>query len=64
MEQYAVDTKNLTKGKFHLQELFREMFLELIEYINLDAYAEGNPREIYINYKLLDEHLKGKKSLF
>ena len=31
-----------------VQELTREMCLELIEYITLDAYIEGQPREIYI----------------
>ena len=40
------------------------MCLELIEYITLDAYVEGQPREIYIYYKLLDEPLKDKRSLF
>jgi hypothetical protein len=38
-----------------VQELTREMCLKLIKYITLDAYVEGQPREIYINYKLLDE---------
>ena len=47
-----------------VQELTREMCLELIEYIALDAYVEGQPREIYIYYKLLDEPLKDKRSLF
>ena len=47
-----------------VQELTREMCLELIEYITLDAYVEGQPREIYINYKLLDEPLPDKRSLF
>jgi hypothetical protein len=32
--------------------------------ITLDAYVEGQPREIYIYYKLLDEQLKDKTSLF
>ena len=40
------------------------MCLELIEYITLDAYVEGQPRNIYIYYKLLDEPLKDKRSLF
>ena len=35
----------------NVQELTREMCLELIEYITLDAYVEGKPREIYINYR-------------
>ena len=47
-----------------VQELTREMCLKLIEYITLDAYVEGQPREIYIYYKLLDEPLKDKRSLF
>ncbi|MGN0576976.1 MAG: recombinase family protein [Ruminococcus sp.] len=47
-----------------VQELTREMCLELIEYITIDAYVEGQPREIYIYYKLLDEPLKDKRSLF
>lgn len=38
--------------------------LELIEYITFDAYVEVQPREIYIYYKLLDEPLKDKRSLF
>ena len=42
----------------------REMCLELIEYITLDAYVEGQPRDIYIYYKLLDEPLNDKRSLF
>ena len=48
----------------NVQELTREMCLELIEYITLDAYVEGQPRDIYIYYKLLDEPLKDKRSLF
>ncbi len=38
------------------------MCLELIKYITLDAYIEGKPGKIYINYKLLDEPLKDKKA--
>ena len=48
----------------NVQALTREMCLELIEYITLDAYVEGKSREIYIYYKLLDEPLKDKRSLF
>lgn len=47
-----------------VQELTHEMCLELIKYITLDAYVDGQPREIYIYYKLLDEPLKDKRSLF
>lgn len=42
-EQYSVDTKKLTEDSCRLQELTREMCLELIEYITLDAYIEGSP---------------------
>ena len=42
-EQYSVDTKKLTEGRYRLQELTREMCLEVIEYITLDAYIEGLP---------------------
>lgn len=59
-----MDTKKLTEGRYRLQELTREMCLELIKYITLDAYVEGQPREIYIYHKLLDESLKDKRSLF
>ena len=52
------------KAYLEVPELTREMCLELIEYITLDAYVEGQPREIYIYYKLLDEPLKDKRSLF
>ena len=47
-----------------VQELTREMCLKLIEYITLDVYLDGQTSEIYINYKLLDEPLKDKRSLF
>ena len=63
-EQYSVDTKKLTDGRLRLQELTREMCLELIEHITLDAYVEGQSREIYIYYKLIDEPLPDKRSLF
>lgn len=47
-----------------VQELTREMCLELIEYITLDAYAEDRPRDIHIYYKLLDKPLEDRRSLF
>lgn len=62
-EDVALFIERLTKYT-DMQELTREMCLELIEYITLDAYVEGQPREIYIYYKLLDEQLKDKTSLF
>lgn len=40
------------------------MCLELIEYITLDAHVEGQLREIYIYYMLLDEPLKTKEAYF
>ena len=63
-EKNSVDTKKLTDGRYRLQELTREMCFELIEYITLNAYVEGQPRDIYIYYKLIDEPLPDKRSLF
>jgi len=48
----------------NVQELTRKMCLEIIEYITLNAYVEGQPRDININYKLLDKSLPDKRSLF
>ncbi|MCM1164794.1 MAG: DUF4368 domain-containing protein, partial [Lachnospiraceae bacterium] len=38
-----------------VQELTREMCLELIEYITVDEYAKDRPRDIHIYYKLLEK---------
>ena len=46
-----------------VQELTREMALELIEYITVDEYAADRPRDIHIYYKLLDKPLKDKRRL-
>ncbi|MBP1549108.1 MAG: recombinase family protein [Oscillospiraceae bacterium] len=46
-----------------VQELTREMALELIEYITVDEYIEGKARDIHIYYKLLDKPLKNKHRL-
>ncbi len=46
-----------------VSELTREMCLELIEYITVDAYSANRPREINIYYKLLDKELKNKRYL-
>jgi DNA invertase Pin-like site-specific DNA recombinase len=46
-----------------VQELTREMCLELIEYITIDAYQDEKPRDIHIYYKLLDKELKNKRYL-
>lgn len=40
-----------------IHELTREMCLELIEYITIDAYEKGKTREIHIYYKFIDEPL-------
>lgn len=47
----------------NVQELTREMCLELIEYITVDEYAADRPRDIHIYYKLLDKPLTDKKFL-
>lgn len=46
-----------------VQELTREMCLELIEYITVDEYASDRPRDIHIYYKLLEKPLPHKKFL-
>ena len=46
-----------------VQELTREMCLELIEYITVDEYTKDRPREIHIYYKLLEKPLPHKKFL-
>ena len=46
-----------------VQELTREMCLELIEYITVDEYAADRPRDIHIYYKLLEKPLPHKKFL-
>jgi len=46
-----------------VQELTREMCLELIEYITVDEYASDRPRNIHIYYKLLEKPLPHKKFL-
>jgi cell fate (sporulation/competence/biofilm development) regulator YlbF (YheA/YmcA/DUF963 family) len=52
-----IDQKVVADLRARIEELTREICLELIEYITLDAYVEGQPRDIYIYYKLLDEPL-------
>ncbi len=47
----------------NVQELTREMCLELIEYITVDEYAADRPRDIHIYYKLLDKPLSDKRRL-
>ena len=49
-----------------VQELTREMCLELIEYITVDEFVRYSsaPREIHIYYKLLDKPLNDRRNLF
>ena len=47
-----------------IQELTREVSMELIEYITVDEYSAERPRDIHIYYKLLDKPLKDKRKLF
>lgn len=47
----------------NVQELTREMCLELIEYITVDEYSADRPRDIHIYYKLLEKPLPHKKYL-
>lgn len=60
VEEFIARLKNYV----NVQELTREMCLELIEYITIDAYQEERPREIQIYYKFINEPLKDKRSLF
>lgn len=46
-----------------VQELTREMSLELIEYVTIDEYSADRPRDIHIYYKLLDKPLLNKLRL-
>lgn len=46
------------------EELTREIALELIEYVTVDAYARGKAREINVYYKFLDKPLGNKRNLF
>ncbi len=46
-----------------VQELTREMALELIEYVTVDEYSADRPRNIHIYYKLLDKPLLNKLRL-
>lgn len=51
------------KKYIDVQELTREMALELIEYITVDEYNADRPRDIHIYYKLLEKLLPHKKYL-
>ncbi len=59
VDEFIIRLKKYTD----IQELTREMCLELIEYITIDEYAADRPRDIHIYYKLLDKPLADKKFL-
>ncbi len=59
VDEFIIRLKKYTD----IQELTREMCLELIEYITADEYAADRPRDIHIYYKLLDKPLTDKKFL-
>ena len=52
------------KKYFDVETLTREMCLELIEYITIDAYQDYKPREIQVYYKFITEPLKDSRSLY
>ncbi|MGN0691840.1 MAG: DUF4368 domain-containing protein, partial [Oscillospiraceae bacterium] len=60
-EQDAEEFIRRLKRYTDVRELTREMALELIEYITVDAYAADRPRDIHIYYKLLDKPLPHKR---
>lgn len=60
-EQDAEEFVRRLKKYTDVRELTREMALELIEYITVDAYAADRPRDIHIYYKLLDKPLPHKR---
>lgn len=62
-EQDAEEFIRRLQKYIDVQELTREMCLELIEYITVDEYAADRPRNIHIYYKLLEKPLPHKKFL-
>ncbi len=60
-EQDAEEFIRRLKKYTDVRELTREMALELIEYITVDAYAADRPRDIHIYYKLLEKPLPHKR---
>ena len=50
--------------KVDVQELTRELCLELIEYVTVDEYSSESPRVINIYYKLIDKPLNDRKTLY
>ncbi len=52
------------KKYFDIQELTREICLELIEYITVGEKSDDKSRNINIYYKFLDKPLANKRTLF
>ncbi|MBQ8940918.1 MAG: DUF4368 domain-containing protein, partial [Firmicutes bacterium] len=52
------------KKYYDVETLTREMCLELIEYVTVDAYQDIKPREIHIYYKFITEPLKDSRTLY
>ena len=52
------------KKYYDVETLTREMCLELIEYVTVDAYQDVKPREIHIYYKFITEPLKDSRTLY
>ena len=52
------------KKYFDVQELTREICLELIEYVTVNAKTDDKPREINIYYKFIDKPLSNKRTLY
>ena len=52
------------KKYYDMETLTREMCLELIEYVTVDAYQDVKPREIHIYYKFITEPLKDSRTLY
>ena len=52
------------KKYFDVRELTREICLELIEYVTVNAKTDDKPREINIYYKFIDKPLSDKRTLY
>ena len=62
-EENAEEFIRRLKKYTDVQELTREMCLELIECITVDEYAADKPMDIHIYYKLLEKPLSHKNYL-
>ena len=52
------------KKYYDVRELTREICLELIEYVTVNAKTDDKPREINIYYKFIDKPLSDKRTLY